>query len=244
MSAALPAWVTVIFSFTNMLIGLAALLAVLVIILVKMGPIGRFFLKLNTLPGARTILIAQTHTNELKFYRVQDRGRSLRVRKNLYMFLPDFIRNPQKTDEKVFNDLIKKPAHIDGNPVYMGATSVSVAANPHLMGAISEARDLPKSDENPQSPDEEYFLDILYEGLKDHVKADIRRAYILNPFSLQRLSELMNVVITPQRQEVVWSEGELSGLNRYRQRDMVLLGICAILALGMVIMAYFMQRAG
>jgi hypothetical protein len=228
-----------------MLIAIAVLLLFLAITLAKMGPVGRFFLGINLIPGPKTILIAQTHTNELKFYRVQDRGRSLRLKKNLYMFLPDFIRNPKNEDEKIFNDLIKKPAHIDGKPVYLGASSVSVAANPHLLDAVMAARDIDTSEGDTRSPDEKHFIEVLHEGLGKNLKnIKITRLHILNPFSIQRLSELMNVVITPQRQEVVWSEGELSGLNRYRQRDMVLLGVCAILALGMVIMAYFLQRAG
>ncbi len=218
-----------------MFIYIGVLIVLIVIILFKMGPVGRFFLKINTMPGPKTILIAQTHTNELKFMRCSDRGRSLRVKKDMYMFLPDFIRSPKDDDERTFNDLLKKPAHIDGKAVYLGAASVSVASNPHLMDAISKATEKETDD---------YFLDTLHDGLKTTLgkNAIVKKLYILNPFSVQKLAELMNVVITPQRMEDVWNEGHLAGLNRYKQRDMILLGAILILTLGIVIMGYWLQR--
>jgi hypothetical protein len=226
-----------------MFIMIGVLIVLIVIILFKMGPVGRFFLAINTMPGPKTILIAQTHTNELKFMRCSDRGRSLRVKKDMYMFLPDFIRSPKDDDERTFNDLLKKPAHIDGKAVYMGAASVSVASNPHLMDAISKATEANK-DEDGKIIKEDYFLDTLHDGLKATLgkNAIVKKLYILNPFSVQKLAELMNVVITPQRMEDVWNEGHLAGLNRYKQRDMILLGAILILTLGMVIMGYWLQR--
>jgi len=216
-----------------MLIAILIELAVIVIILIKSGPIGRFFLDLNLLPGPKTILIAQTHTNELKFYRVKSRGRNLKIKKEQYMFLSDLRRrkdDPLTDKENSFNEMIKKPAHIDGKPVYMGSVVASVGANPHLMEVITIARTGPK------------IVRDFFMGLKETLGEKVSNIHVLADFSIQDLAELMNVVITEQRLESVFMEGEIAGLNRYRQRDQILMGVIVILVLGMCAMGYFLTK--
>jgi len=149
------------------------------------------------------------------------------------MFLSDLRRrkdDPLTDNEKNFNEMIKKSAHIDGKPVYMGSIVASVGANPHLMEVITMAKTGPK------------VVRDFFQGLKDTLGERVSDIHILADFSIHDLSELMNVVITEQRLESVFMEGEIAGLNRYRQRDQILMGVIVILVLGMCAMGYFLTK--
>jgi len=229
----IPPLIRELFDFWTMLAIIVAEFLIIFIIVVKAGPVGRFFLDLNLFPGSKNILIEQTHTSELKFRRVKSRGRNLKVKKDRYVFLSDLRRrsgDPLTMNEDKFNEIIKKPAHIDGKPVYLGSVVASVGANPHLMETISIAQTGPK------------VVRDFFEGLKEMLGEKIRNIHILADFSIQDLAGLMNVVITEQRLESVFMEGELAGMNRYRQRDQVLMGVIIILVLGMCAMGYFLTK--
>lgn len=237
MTQALPSWFTQIFSFYNMLIAIVLLICVLVFILFKMGPVGRFFLDLNLMPGSKKILLAKGHTNELKFYRVKEEGRSLKVKKDLYMFLPDFRRNISegglKDEEKAFNEILAVPSHIDGKIIYLGALAASVAVNPHLSETLDLAKDGP---ENVKS---------FFKGLEDTFTGQVEKINILTSLNIQNIAQIMNRVITPQRLKAVFKEGELVGLNRHQTREgalFLVIGILCVCILGLSWM--IMKKAG
>jgi len=234
MSSLIPPLIRELFDFWTMLAIIVAEFLVIFIIIVKAGPVGRFFLDLNLFPGSKNILIEQSHTNELKFRRVKSRGRNLKVKKDRYVFLCDLRRrgkdDPLTANENKFNEIVKNSAHIDGKPVYMGSVVASVGANPHLMETISLAQTGPK------------VVRDFFEGLKEMLGEKVSNIHILADFSIQDLAGLMNVVITEQRLESVFMEGELAGMNRYRQRDQVLMGVIIILVLGMCAMGWFLTR--
>ena len=223
MASALPLWFTQVFNFWNMFIAICFLIVLIVVILVKLGPPGRFFLDINLMPGPKKILLAKGHTNELKFYRVKEEGRSLKVKKDLYMFLPDFRRekaNEKLSDEDMaFNEIIAEPSHIDGKIIYLGALSASVAVNPHLSDTIDKAK---------SGPDD---VKAFFKDLETTFKGNFRRINILAPLSIQNIAQIMNRVITPQRLRAIFKEGELVGLNRHQTREGALYIVIAILVI-------------
>ena len=235
MASPLPPWFTLIFTFENMLIAICILIAVIVIILAKMGPVGRFFLNINVMPGSKKILLAKGLTNELKFFRVKEKGRALQINRDSYMFLPDFRRaKPTENlseDEQIFNEMLVKPSHIDGKIIYMGALSASVAANPHLMETLETAKSGSKE------------VQTFFKGLETTFGTNVKRLNIVTPFNIQTLAMIMNRVITPQRLKMVFKEGELVGLNRHRTREMALYIVIGALVICVLGLAYMVTRA-
>ena len=223
MASPLPPWFSLVFNFYTMIIAIVFLMAFIFLILLKLGPPGRFFLKLNLLPGSKKILLAKGHTNELKFYRVKEKGRSLMVKKDLYMFLPDFRRNKAgeklEDEDKIFNDIIAEPSHIDGKIIYMGALSASVATNPHLLDTIEKAKKGTKE------------VKTFFEGLEETFPMSVRNINLLTPLNIQNLAQIMNRVITPQRLQMIFKEGELVGLNRHQTREGVIYIVIGLLVL-------------
>jgi len=151
------------------------------------------------------------------------------------MFLPDFRRAKVEGDlsgeEQKFNEILAKPSHIDGKIIYMGALSASVAANPHLMETLEAAK---------SGPDE---VKNFFEGIKTTFPKHVKNLNILTPFNIQTLAMIMNRVITPQRLKMVFKEGELVGLNRYRTREMALYIVIGALVICVLGLAYMVTRA-
>lgn len=229
------------FNFSNMFLIIMVLVLVIVGILFFMGPVGRFFFKMR-LPGPRTVLLAQTHTNELKFFRVKSDGLNLKWGRHKFMFLPDLSRKGGE-NSKEFNEITKKPAHVDGYPVYLGAISASVACNPHLMNAITTAQKGSEALGGFFKSLEKTFNYEDVDGEKKLLnKPRVKNIHLLNHFNIKDLAEIINMVITPQRLTAVYTEGELAGINRHKPREAVLLGVIIVLVIGLLAQQWMMGR--
>lgn len=232
----LPLWFTAIFNFWTMFISVALLGITLVIVIIKLGPTGRFFLDLNLFPGNPEILLSKSHTNRLTFHRVKSNGRALQISKTRYMFLPDLKRNPDEK-EQMFNDIIKRPSTLDGKIIHMGTDSASVAVSPTMLEALSTAKIGPEIVKN------------FFKGLEDMTKTKGKKKLIIDyikilvPYQIQDIAELMNIVITPQRLAMVYREGELKGIMRGRMKEQLLIFVILILCGCIAIMSFFLSKA-
>lgn len=202
----------------------------IIVMLLKMGSAGRFWLRHNLLNGNSPVVIAQTHTNALKHFSVKDDGLNLQWGRDRFVFLPDLMR--ANTDKaRAFNQINKKTGHIDGKPVFLGAVSASVACNPHLADTLALAE---------KGPDE---IKTFFEGLKETFGDQVRNIHILNNFSVKDLAEIMNIVITPGRLKTVYDYGETKGRNIVKTKETMLFLIIFALLATVIFMAYMMTRA-
>jgi len=208
---------------------IAVLVVAMFIMLLKMGSAGRFWLKHNLLRGNSPVLIAQTHTNALKFYSVKDHGLSLRWGRDSFVFLPDLMRSRDENNLE-FNEINKKTGHIDGKPVFLGAISASVACNPHLADTLALAQKGPTQ------------IKTFFEGLKTTFSDRVKNIHLINTFSVKDLAEIMNIVITPQRLKTVYDYGETKGRNIVKTKETMLMLVIFALLLAVCFLSYMVTR--
>jgi hypothetical protein len=212
------------------------------------GKTGRFFIVSNII-GAKTFLMIQQHTNNIVFKRANTRGRALQYGKKLFMFLTDLKRANAypivrriKTEEGYkeeyinpyhFNETLKKPAYLDGKILYMGVEAGGIAINPNLTKLISTA-------DKGQMLVKRFFNDLRDTFNKQN--ATFNQIIFVADYSLQDLYALINAVITPQRLETVFMEGERVGAAKHKTKETVLLTVIIVLTLALCAVVYMALR--
>lgn len=210
---------------------IGVLAMILVIMFIKMGPAGRFWLKHNLFKGNSPVLLAMTHTNALKHFSVIDDGQNLRWGRDRFVFLPDLSRRGRQKDQ-VFNEISKKTGHIDGKPVFLGTVSASVACNPHLAETVAVA----KKGGHTQ-------LTKFLETVNTTYAGKVRNIHMLNQINIKDIAEIMNIVITPNRLKTVFDFGEIKGRNIVKTKETMLFIIIFALLATVLGLAYMITRA-
>lgn len=195
----------------------------LILILLKMGTEGRFFLSENFKRGGA--VLGLINKGILTFRHVKVESGALVGNPKIWYFLPEMIRaslpkNPtkeQKDDYRAitdYNDIIKYRTILPGlkKPIWLASETTALASNPSLLENL-------EGQEMREIISQEVEKAVGKKKRKLTFRKGSKETSIILPISIDRLDEKVKVSFPPTMQKRAYHEGVQEGMGYVEKRN-------------------------